>query len=151
MELIQASMFELPIKQNCIKTILSAHVIQATPKDQRIIACNEIKRISSERGEIYMTWANLKSKHYKEKVKNLKSLDFSHDELIEFFSKNYDVNIKGYGPYSKKIMFPCKLIYKIPEKIVEILKIEEFIQSRLLSKKFIHKGKGCIMICKKKI
>ena len=152
MELIQASMFDLPIKKNCIKTVLSAHVIQATPKDQRMKVYNEIERVSSDRGEIYMTWANLKSKHYdQEKIKNSKFSDFNYEELIKFFENNYEVNIKGYGPYSKKIMFPLKLIYKIPEQIVDILKIEECIQSILLSKKFLHEGRGCIMICKKKI
>ena len=150
MELIQASMFDLPIKENTIKTVLSAHVIQATPKDQRKKACNEIKRISSKEGEIYMTWANLSSKQYKEKVQNIELVDFDYNELNEFFSEEYNVSIKGYGPYSKKVMYIFKIIYKIPESIVEIFKIEEWIQRKLLIDKKIKNGKGCIMICKKR-
>jgi len=151
MELIQASMYNLPIKHKSIKTVLSAHVIQALPEDMRIKACNEIKNITSKDGEIYMTCANLMSEHFQEKIKNIKSINFNPHELIKIFSEGYNVDLKGYGPYSKNIMFLLKFIYKIPESVIEILKIEELIQSKLLLKKKIHRGKGCILICKKRV
>lgn len=129
---VRASMFDLPIRDGSIDTISSIHVITSTTEEQRIKSCEEIQRIALKKLEVYLTWPNLNSKHYdKEKIKKSQFSFFHYTEMAKFFQSNFDVEKKRYGSYTRKITYPLKIIYKIPEK-------------------FLGDGRSPIMTCKRK-
>ncbi len=51
---------------------------------------------------------------------------------------------------SKIIMYPLKkILFKIPEKIIDLLKIENLLFRYLKSKRYLKNGRSYVMICKK--
>lgn len=134
-EAVQASMYNLPFKENSFDTILAIHVITSTKSDnEKISICNEIKRISKNDCELIISSPNLKSKHYpKSKIEKNQLNNYLFDELTEYLKNYFDINLMGYCPYSKNIMYLFKILYSIPEKITEKLKIEDWVHDTLLS------------------
>jgi hypothetical protein len=68
---------------------------------------------------------------------------------MNYFDTDFQVIVEGYGPFSKIIMYPLKIIYKIPDKITETLLIESLLHRILRSKRFLKDGRSYIINCKK--
>ena len=152
MELIQGDARFLPFKDDFFTDILAMHIISAFDKSKsdRIKCMSEIQRISSNTCEIVITGANRRSRHFK----NIYSDEYNemylhYSEVVDFFKKSFKVDVIGYGSFSRKIMYPLKLVYKIPEIIVDMLKIEDVIFYFLKSKRFLKDGRSYIVTCKR--
>ena len=152
MQLIQCDVRFLPFKNNYFKLILAVQIISAIGnKHNRLLLCNEIKRIAHKKCEIIIAGANRQSKYYKKNNSDEERNSYLHyTELFDFFKQDFKINVEGYGPYSKFIMYPFKIIYKLPDSISKFLKLDEFMYGFLRSKKFLKDGRSYVMMCTRK-
>jgi len=153
MELIQGDATQLPFKNNYFSNIIAMHlipVVHISKGDDWIKSANEIKRISAKNSEIILTGANRMSRHF-EKTHSLKSRKeyLAYQKQVDFFKKEFEVKVEGYGPHSKKIMYPLKILYKIPNRIMESLRINRLLYRSLRSKRYLKNGRSYVIICKK--
>jgi len=153
MELIQADATQLPLKNNCFSNIISMHlipVVKILRGDDWIKSANEIVRISKENSEIILTGANRMSRHFT-KTYTLESRKkyLTYQDQVNFFKNKFEINVEGYGPHSKKIMFPLKILYKIPDHIATSLGIDKLLFKFLRSKRYLKNGRSYVIICKK--
>jgi len=153
MELIQGDATQLPLKNNYFSNIIAMHLIPVVKNfqgDEWLKSANEIKRISAKSCEIILTGANRMSKHF-EKTHPLESRKkyLTYQEQVDFFKDEFEVEVEGYGPHSKNIMYPLKIIYKIPDQITEGLRINRLLYRFLRSKRYLKHGRSYIIICKK--
>lgn len=153
LELIQADSRFLPLKSNNFDNILAIHIISALNKknDQNLIM-DEIQRIASTRSNVIIAGANRLSKHFKKIYSKEKNSNYlSHQDIVNYYNNSFEsITAEGYGPFSKKQMKFLSGIYKIPEKLSEILKIENIIFNILKSKNYLTDGRSYIIICKNK-
>lgn len=153
LELISGDVRYLPFKDEFASNILAIHIISAfMEKDDRKKTCNEIKRIASKNSKILIAGSNRRSKHF-EKTHSIENrFSYPHyEEIVDSFKNDFQVNIEGFGPFSKFVMFPFKIIYKIPEKIAENFMIERFLFRLLRSKKYLKEGRSYVMVCKRNL
>jgi len=141
----------LPFKSNVFKTIAAMHlfpVINALDGNWKQ-SIEEVNRVAKKKNLLLITGANRTSKHFK-KTHSLeerkKYLTYSKQEKI--LKNNYNIKLEGFGPHPNWLMFPLKIIYKIPNKIINILGIEEIIFKFLKSKRYLKNGRSYVMICK---
>ena len=74
----------------------------------------------------------------------------TYQEQADFFKNEFLVSVEGYGPHSKLIMYPIKIVYKIPEQITDSLGLERLLYRLLRSKRYLKNGRSYVMFCKKK-
>jgi len=153
MELIQGDATQLPFKNNYFSNIIAMHlipVVHILQGDDWLKSANEIKRIATKNCEIILTGANRMSKHF-EKTHSLEDRKkyLTYQEQVDFFKNGFDVLVEGYGPHSKKIMYPLKIICKIPDRITESLRINRLLFRFLRSKRYLKNGRSYVIICKK--
>ena len=153
LELISGDARHLPFKDEFASNILAIHIISAfLDKEDRIKTCNEIKRIAAKKSTILIAGSNRRSKHFKKTHTLENRLSYPHyEEILESFKKVFQVKIEGYGPFSKIVMYPFKIILKIPDVISENLLIERFLFRLLRSKKYLKVGRSYVMICEREI
>jgi len=153
LELISGDARNLPFKDEFFSNILAIHIISAfLKKDDRKKTCKEIKRIASKNSKILIVGSNRRSKHFKKTHSLENRLSYPHyEEILDMFKNNCRVSLEGYGPFSKIMMFPFKIIYKIPEKIAENFMIERLLFRLLRSKKYLKDGRSYIMVCEREI
>lgn len=152
MELIQGDAKNLPFRDGIFPAILAIHIISAfSDKGEWIKVSNEIKRVSSSHCLLIIVGANRQSRHFR-KTHSLESRKtyLSYQDLEELFD-DYEISLEGYGPFSKIVMFPFKIIYKIPEIVAEKLMIERLLFRLLRSKKYLKDGRSYVMVCERKI
>ena len=149
LQLINADSRFLPLREGFCSTILAMHIISALEKeDDRLRIMSEMNRICANNCEILITGANRRSKHFKNIYSDEYNKNYTHySEISEFFKDNFSVKIDGYGPFSKTFMFPIKLVYKIPDKVIELLKIDQLIFRLLKSKKYLKDGRSYVIQC----
>jgi len=149
LQLLNADSRFLPLRESFCSTILAMHIISALEKkDDRLKIMTEMNRICANNCEILITGANRRSKHFK----NIYSEEYNKNytrfsEITQFFKENFSVRVEGYGPFSKTFMFPIKLVYKIPDKVIELLKIDQLIFRLLKSKKYLKDGRSYVIQC----
>lgn len=153
MELIQGDATQLPFRGDFFSNIIGMHLISTVKAFQGNDwkkAVSEIKRISAEKSEIILTGANRTSKHF-EKTHSLESREkyLTYKEQVDIFKEEFHVKVEGYGPYSKIVMYPFKIIFKIPEIIIEKLKINWFVYRLLRSSAHLKNGRSYVIVCKK--
>jgi len=151
MELIQADATHLPFKDNYFPNIISMHLITeicVLMGDDWIKAASEIKRVSKNNGELILTGANRMSKHF-EKSHTLESRKkyLTYQNQIDFFKNEFSVEIEGYGPHSKYVMFPLKIFHKIPDTITNSLGLNLLLYKFLRSKRYLKNGRSYVIIC----
>ena len=151
MELIQADVHNLPLRDDYFENILAIQIISQFDKpEERLKICNEVKRLAAKNSEILIVGPNKKSKHIRKKHVELPTSSYTHyTEIMNYFDTDFQVIVEGYGPFSKIIMYPLKIIYKIPDKITETLLIESLLHRILRSKRFLKDGRSYIINCKK--
>ncbi|MEX0656993.1 MAG: class I SAM-dependent methyltransferase [Nitrosopumilaceae archaeon] len=153
MELIQGDATHLPFKNNYFSNIIAMHlipVVHILQGDDWLKSANEIKRIATENCEVILTGANRMSRHF-EKTHLLEDRKkyLTYQEQVDFFKNDFDVLVEGYGPHSKKIMYLLRIIYKIPDRIAEGLRINRLLYRVLRSKRYLKNGRSYLIICKK--
>lgn len=153
MELIQGDATQLPFRSNMFSDIIGMHlvpVVKTFQGDDWKKSINEIKRISAKKCKIILTGANRMSKHF-EKTHSLESRKnyLTYKEQAELFQDEFQVKVEGYGPYSQKIMYTLKIIYRIPDIIIESLKINWLIYRLLRSFRYLKNGRSYVIICEK--
>lgn len=151
MELIQGDAQHLPFRNNMFSNILAIHIISAfQSEDEWNRVSVEMKRIATENSEIIIAGANRTSKHFK-KTHTIESRQsyLHYNYLIKQFN-DFDIILEGYSPHSRFLMFPFKILLKIPDKVSEMLGIERALFYLLRSKRYLKNGRSYIMICKKK-
>jgi len=149
LQLIHADSRYMPFRNSFCDTILAMHIISALEKKtDQLKIMNEIIRISKNNTKILITGANRRSKYFKKIYSDEYNENYLHySEIIKFF-KNYCRNeIEGYGPFSREFMFPIKFVYKIPDKVIELLKIDQMIFRLLKSKKYLKDGRSYVIQC----
>ena len=129
--------------------ILAMHIISALEKrEDRLRIMNEMNRISGSNCEILITGANRQSKHFKNIYSEEYNKNYTHySEITQFFKDSFSVKVEGYGPFSKTFMFPMKFVYKLPDKVIELLKIDQMIFGLLKSKKYLKDGRSYVIQC----
>lgn len=143
----------LPFKSNVFTTITAMHLFPVI----NILDGNwnqsvdEVNRVAKEENLLLITGANRTSKHF---IKT-HSLDdrkkyLTYDEQKKVLENHYNVELEGFGPHPNWVMFPFKIIYKIPDKITKALGIEKIIFKFLKSKKYLKNGRSYVMICRTK-
>ncbi len=149
LELISGDARNLPFKDEFFSNILAIHIISAfLKKDDRKKTCKEIKRIASKNSKILIAGSNRRSKHFKKTHSLENRLSYPHyEEIVDAFKNDFQVNIEGYGPFSREFMFPFKFVYKIPDKVIELLKIDQMIFRLLKSKKYLKDGRSYVIQC----
>ena len=153
MELIQADATQLPLRNNYFSNIIAMHLIPVVENfrgDDWLKSANEMVRISKENCEIILTGANRMSRHFT-KTHTLESRKkyLTYQDQVNFFKNKFKISVEGYGPHSKKIMFPLKILYKIPDKITTSLGIDKLLFKFLRSKRYLKNGRSYVIICKK--
>jgi len=153
MELIQADATNLPFRDDIFSDIIGMHlvpVVKTFQGEDWKKSIDEMKRISSKKCKIILTGANRMSIHFK-KTHSLESRrDYlTYNEQSEYFQDQFQVESEGYCPYSKKIMYPLKIIHRIPDSIIENLKINWLLYRILRSSKFLKNGRSYVMTCEK--
>jgi len=143
----------LPFRDNVFETITAMHlfpVIDILGGDW-IKAIKEANRVAMKQNLLLITGANRTSRHF-EKTHSLehrkKYLNYKQQNII--LEKYYDIILEGFGPHPKWLMYPLKIIYRIPEKLTEFIGIEKFIFKFLKSKRYLKEGRSYVMICKSK-
>jgi ubiquinone/menaquinone biosynthesis C-methylase UbiE len=151
MELIQADVRNLPLRDKYFTNILAVQIIsQFDMIEERSKICNEIKRVAAKHSEILIAGPNKKSRHVIKKHDELLESSYTHyTEIVKYFDSDFHVKAEGYGPFSKIIMYPLKIIYKIPDKIIETLMIERLLHRLLRSKRFLKDGRSYVIFCKR--
>jgi ubiquinone/menaquinone biosynthesis C-methylase UbiE len=151
MELIQADVRNLPLRDNYFANILAIQIIsQFDTPEERLKICNEVKRVAAKNSEILIVGPNKESRHVRKKHIELPISSYTrYTEIMNYFGTDFQVKAEGYGPFSKIIMYPLKIIYKIPDKIIETLMIERLLHMLLRSKRFLKDGRSYIIICKR--
>ena len=153
LNLIQADVRYLPLKDNFFDNALAIGIIPALEnKKEREFLCNEIHRILNFGGKVIIMGSNRRSKHFKSTHTAEQMFSYPHhSEMLEHLKNNFEVNIEGFGPYSKYIMAILKrIVYAFPTKIVTMFGIERFTFKILRSKRFLKHGRSYIITCKKK-
>jgi len=153
MELIQGDATQLPFRSNYFLDIIGMHLIPVVKTFQGNNwkkSISEIKRVSGEKSKIILTGANRTSKYF-ENTHSLESRKnyLTYKEQAELFREEFQVKVEGYGPFSKMVMYPFKIIYKIPEVIIENLKINWFVFRLLRSSKYLKNGRSYVIVCEK--
>jgi len=153
MELIQGDATQLPFRSNYFSYIIGMHlipVVKTFQGDNWKKSVSEIKRISGKKSKIILTGANRTSKHF-ENTHSLESRKnyLTYKEQADLFREEFQVKVEGYGPFSKKVMYPFKIIYKIPEVIIKNLKINWFVFRLLRSSKYLKNGRSYVIVCEK--
>ena len=152
LELICGDATHLPFRDNFFSDILSIHLLVELKRydaDWKK-ALNELKRVASNKSKIILAGNNRASKHFKNDppALNKKYLTYKEQEIL--FEDEFDVKIEGYDPHSKIIMYPLKkILFKIPEKIIDLLKIEDLLFRYLKSKRYLKNGRSYVIICRK--
>jgi len=150
-EYVQCDAQFLPFKKQHFTTITAMHlfpVINNYGGDWKL-AINEVKRISSPDSTVLITGANRTSRHFnKTHQTNHRKKYLKHIEQVNEFEDKFRVTLEGWGPHSKKIMFPFKIIYKIPDAISEKFGIEKLLYKISKSKKYLKNGRSYVIICK---
>ncbi len=150
MELIQGDAKNLPFRDNLFPAILAIHIISAfNEKEEWIKVSNEIKRVSSTKCFLILAGANRQSRHFR-KTHTFESRKayLSYRTLEELFN-DFEISLEGYGPHSKLIMYPFRIIYHIPDKLPEVLMLEKLLYWFLKSKRYLKNGRSYVMICRK--
>lgn len=152
-ELIQADATYLPLRNDYFSNIIAMHlipVVHILQGDDWLKTSNEIVRVSKKNCEIILTGANRMSKHFS-KTHSLEDRKkyLTYKEQLNFFKDKFEVSVEGYGPHSKKIMYPLKIIYKVPDQIISSLGIDKLLFKFLRSNRYLKNGRSYIIICKK--
>lgn len=151
-DLIQADVRFLPLKDAFFHDVLASHIISPLESSMdRKKVCDEISRIMKKDGQVIIIGSNRQSKFFSSTHTKEQRFSYLHySEIFEYMKKKFDMDVVGYGPYSKIIMGLIKrIIYWLPEKISEYIGIEKLIFRLLKSKTFLKNGRSYIMICKK--
>ena len=127
-EFIQSDAQFLPFKNEIFSTITAMHlfpVIHLHGGDWKL-AVDEVKRVSNNHSTIFVTGANRTSRHFSKthKLEDRKKY-LRHVEQVKEFEDKFTVTLEGWGPHSRFIMYPFKIIYKIPDLINEKFGIEK--------------------------
>ena len=69
-------------------------------------------------------------------------------EQVKEFEDKFTVTLEGWGPHSRFIMYPFKIIYKIPDLINEKFGIEKLLYKISKSKKYLKEGRSYVIVCK---
>jgi len=111
----------------------------------------EVNRVSIDESTLLITGANRTSRHFK-KTHPLdhRKKYLNYKQQIEILKKYFNANVEGYGPHDKWIMFPLKIIYKTPNKLLDVLGVEKFIFKFMKSKRYLKNGRSYVIICEKK-
>jgi len=152
LELICGDAAHLPFRDNLFSDILAIHILVELKKNNADWkkALNELKRVASNKSKIILAGNNRTSRHFKNYPSdgNRKYLTYKEQEIL--FEEEFDVKVEGYDPHSKIIMYPLKkILFKIPEKIIDLLKIEDLLFRSLKSKRYLKNGRSYVIICKK--
>lgn len=153
MELIQGDATQLPFRNNFFSDIIGMHlvpVVKTFQGDNWKKSVSEIKRVSAKRSKIILTGANRMSRHF-EKTHPLESRKnyLTYKEQVDLFKEEFQVKVEGYGPHSKRVMYPLKIINKIPEIIIKNLKINWFVYRLLRSSRYLKNGRSYVIVCEK--
>ncbi len=152
-EFIQADARNLPLRNGFCDRTLTMHlfpVMQNLNADWRQ-AVAEIQRISSGNSEILITGANRMSRHF-QKTHDIdhRRAYLRHDEICDELGKHFSLRVMGYGPYSRAFMYPWKkILFKIPDKILEGLGVERFVFGCLGSGRFLRDGRSYVITGKR--
>jgi SAM-dependent methyltransferase len=150
-EYVQSDAQFLPFKDNYFTTITAMHLFPVINNmgENWKSSINEVKRIAATRSTVFITGANRPSRHF-EKTHPLKHRKnyLKHTEQVIEFTDKFDVSLEGYGPHSRFLMFPFKIMYKIPDSISEKLGIEKLLFWFVKSKKYLKNGRSYVIICR---
>ena len=149
---IQGDARYLPFKENTFEIILTMHLfpVMKNLKLDWKQAVNEIVRIQiSNKSTIIITGANRMSKYFEKTHKlNYRKSYLTYNEIADLFKKYFKVNVEGYGPHSKYIMFLLKkIIYKFSDNFSEKLGLDNFLFRFLKNEKYLKDGRSYIIIC----
>jgi len=143
----------LPFRDNVFETITAMHLFPVIDNlgGDWIRAIKETNRVAIKKNLLIITGANRTSRHF-EKTHPLnhrkKYLNYKQQDTI--LEKYYDIIIAGFGPHPNWLMYPLKIIYRIPDKLTEFIGIEKLIFKFLKSRRYLKNGRSYIMICKSK-
>ena len=150
-EFVQGDARFLPFKDNYFTSITAMHlfpVIHNLGGDWKQ-SVNEVKRISSKNCTIFITGANRPSRHFKKThTKEHREKYLKHTEQVKEFQEQFEISLEGYGPHSKYLMYPFKIIYNIPDSLSEKLGIEKLLFRIAKSKKYLKDGRSYVIICR---
>ena len=150
-EYVQSDAQFIPFKDGFFTTITAMHlfpVIKNVGGNWKL-AVKETKRISAPKSIIFITGANRPSRHF-EKTHPSKHREeyLKHVEQVKEFTDKFKVTLEGYGPHSRFLMFPFKIIYKLPDVVSEKLGLEKFLFWFCKSKKYLKNGRSYVIICR---
>ena len=150
-EYIQSDAQFLPFKEGCFSTITAMHLFPVINNmgGNWKQSVNEVKRIANDKCTIFITGANRPSRHFKKThpLEHRKNY-LKHIEQVKEFEGKFTVSLEGYGPHSRFLMFPFKIMYKIPDSVSEKLGIEKILFRIAKSKRYLKNGRSYVIICR---
>jgi ubiquinone/menaquinone biosynthesis C-methylase UbiE len=150
-EYVQSDAQFLPFKDDFFTTITAMHLFPVINNmgGNWKLSINEVKRIAAKKSIIFITGANRPSRHFGKThpLKHRKNY-LKHTEQVTEFEDKFDVSLEGYGPHSRFLMFPFKIMYKIPDSVSEKLCIEKLLFWFTKSKKYLKNGRSYVIICR---
>lgn len=146
---VQADAGYLPFRDGFCPLVLTMHLfpVMKSMNAEWRNAVREIERIETDGAEILITGANRLSRHF-EKSHSLEDRRayLHYAEIMEEVEKSHDVTVEGYGPHSRAVMYPFKkIVFRIPDRILEGLRIERAICGLLKSKRFLKDGRSYVI------
>jgi len=150
-EYVQSDAQFLPFKDGYFTTITAMHLfpVMNNTGGNWNLSVNEVKRVAAEKCTIFITGANRPSRHF-EKTHPLEHRKkyLKHTEQAKEFEDKFDVILEGYGPHSRFLMFPFKIMYKIPDVVSEKIGIENLLFWFSKSKRYLKNGRSYVIICR---
>jgi len=143
----------LPFKNNIFETITAMHlfpVINNLKGDWKK-AIEEVNRVAQKKNLLLITGANRTSRHFKKThpLEHRKNY-LNYKQQKEILENYYNVKVEGYGPHPTWLMYPFKIIFKIPNILTEFFRIERLLFRFLKSKRYLRNGRSYFMVCKSK-
>ena len=144
----------LPFRNDIFPNILAVQIFQdlkGLGQDwERAIL--ETKRVAGKNCQIILNGNNKMSRHFNFKGYAIeeRSSYLNYLQQAEFFKNDYEIEVEGYDPHPKWLMFGLKkILFNIPDIINEKI-FEKSLFNFLRSKRYLKNGRSFIMICKRR-
>jgi SAM-dependent methyltransferase len=151
-EFICGDAASLPFRDNIFPNILAVQIfpeLKKYGKDWKK-SVRETKRVAGEKCTIILSNNNRMSRHFSQYDNEGREKYLNYKDQMGMLKDEYKIEIEGYDPHPKWLMFIIKkILFNLPDKVNESL-FEQILFKFLRSKRYLKNGRSFVMIAVKK-